>query len=62
LESWIVQNSELDKSRVYGFDLPVGTWMVMYRINDDETWEKIKSGELKGFSVEGHFVNKAELG
>jgi hypothetical protein len=58
LESWIVEDNQMDKSRMYGFDLPVGTWMAMYRINDDKTWAKIKNGELSGYSVEGQFIEK----
>ena len=41
----------------YGFnDLPVGTWMVKMRVNNKKVWERIKKGELKGFSVEGDFI------
>lgn len=58
LESWIVEDTKKDKSAMYGFDLPVGTWMTSYRINDEDTWNKIKAGELNGFSVTGEFVQK----
>jgi hypothetical protein len=47
-----------DKSYKYGYMLPPGTWFVSYKINNDETWEKIKSGELKGFSLAGGFITK----
>jgi hypothetical protein len=60
LESWIVEDPEKDKSALYGFNVPQGTWMVSYKINDDETWKMIKEGKLKGFSIEGYFINKAE--
>jgi hypothetical protein len=60
LESWIVEDSEKDKSAVYGFELPTGTWMVSYKINDTDTWNKIKSGELNGFSVTGNFIEKLQ--
>ena len=59
LESWIVEDPKMDKSAVYGFDVPVGTWMTSYRINDDDTWNQIKAGELNGFSVTGDFIQKA---
>lgn len=58
LESWIVEDPEKDKSSVYGFNVPRGTWMTSYRINNRETWEKIKSGELNGFSIAGNFIEK----
>lgn len=60
LESWIVDNPEKDKSALYGFDIPEGTWMVSYKINDTETWNKIKEGELNGFSVTGNFIERLQ--
>ena len=59
LESWIVEDAEMDKAKLYGFDVPEGTWMVKYRINDDEIWQKIKAGKLRGFSIEGYFISRA---
>jgi hypothetical protein len=60
LESWIVEDPEKDKSAVYGFGVPEGTWMVSYKINDTNTWNKIKAGELNGFSVTGNFIEKLQ--
>ncbi len=58
IESWISESIKHDKSYKYGFALPEGTWYVSYKINDDETWNLIKSGELKGFSLAGAFIQK----
>ncbi len=58
IESWISESMEYDKSNKYGFRLPPGTWFVSYKINNDETWNKIKNGELKGFSLAGEFIKK----
>lgn len=58
IESWISESMTHDKSYKYGFTLPPGTWFVSYKINDDDTWEKIKSGELRGFSLAGGFIQK----
>jgi len=59
IESWIIENPEMDKATALGYaGLPKGTWMVSYKINNRETWEKIKSGELNGFSVTGDFIQK----
>ena len=58
VESWISESMKHDKSYKYGYMLPPGTWFVTYKINDDETWSKIKSGELKGFSLAGGFITK----
>ena len=60
LESWIVSSPEHDKSNLYGFNVPEGTWMLSMRINNDETWSKIKNGELKGYSVAGNFLELAK--
>jgi len=60
VESWIVEDSKNDKSNLYGYELPKGTWFVSMRVNNDEVWERIKSGELKGLSIEGYFVDKME--
>jgi hypothetical protein len=60
MESWI-KESDNDKSTDYGFgDMPEGTWFVKFRIMDDAVWAKIKSGELKGLSVEGDFLLGAD--
>ena len=59
IESWI-KEGDMDKSKLYGYDLPNGTWFVKMKIENDEMWEKIKSGELKGLSIEGYFIDKME--
>jgi hypothetical protein len=61
IESWISDSMTRDKSYHYGFSLPPGTWFVSYKINDDDTWEKIKSGELNGFSLAGGFIQKMKV-
>lgn len=58
VESWISESVQHDKSFKYGFALPIGTWYVSYKVNDDDTWNRIKNGELKGFSLAGPFVEK----
>jgi len=61
VESWIIEDATLDKSRAYGLDLPVGTWMVSMKIENDSIWQRVKSGEFRGFSIEGYFVDKINL-
>lgn len=51
-ESWVVEDSYQDKANALGFNVPKGTWMVAMKVNNIDTWERVKSGELKGFSVE----------
>lgn len=58
VESWIIEDDTLDKSRAYGLDLPVGTWMVSMKIDNESIWKRVKDGEFKGFSIEGYFVDK----
>ena len=60
VESWIVEG-EKDKSRHYGLNVPEGTWMVSMKIEDDELYEKAKSGEVKGFSIEGYFADRYDM-
>ena len=60
-ESWIIEDPKMDKSRLYGYkNLPKGTWMVSMKINNDDLWQKVKAGELKGLSIEGYFTDKME--
>jgi hypothetical protein len=58
VESWIVENPELDKAKAYGFNVPKGTWMVSYKVENEDLWNNIKLGNLNGFSVEGYFMYK----
>lgn len=59
VESWIIEDETHDKSKKYGFDLPVGTWMVSMKVNNPEIWDGwVKTGKVKGFSIEGYFVDK----
>jgi len=59
VESWI-KEGDSDKSKMYGYDLPNGTWFVKMKITNEDLWQKIKAGELKGLSIEGYFTNKFE--
>jgi hypothetical protein len=61
VESWIIEDEKQDKSAKYGFNLPKGTWMISMKVNNDDVWQKVKDGEVKGFSIEGHFVDKYEM-
>ena len=51
-ESWVVEDPYKDKANALGFNVPKGTWMVAMKVNNIEVWDKVKSGELRGFSVE----------
>lgn len=61
VESWIVEG-EQDKSRAYGLEVPVGTWMVSMKVYNEEIWQDyVKSGKVKGFSIEGYFADKVKM-
>jgi hypothetical protein len=54
-ESWI-KDSERGIPGMQGFeDLPDGSWFGSFKVDNQQVWERIKSGEVKGFSVEGVF-------
>jgi hypothetical protein len=57
-ENWIIEQSSKDKSNLYGFTLPKGTWFGVYKIDDTKIWEKVKDGTFRGFSIEGLFEHK----
>lgn len=54
LESWFC--GERDKSQSWGYNLPPGTWFISLYVADTQFFnDKILSGEISGFSVEGRF-------
>jgi hypothetical protein len=54
-QSWIADESKgIPKMKQFE-DLPDGTWFLGAKVNNDETWAKVKDGTFKGFSVEGMF-------
>ena len=59
VESWIVEDEVMDKSRKYGLNVPVGTWMGAVKVNNEEIWQEyVKTNKVKGFSIEGYFADK----
>jgi len=61
LENWIITDPKNDKSSAYNFKgLAKGTWMGVVYLPNDQVWESyIKTGQLKGFSVEGLYSMSA---
>ena len=62
IETWIVEDETNDKAYALGYtkeEVPAGTWMVSFKIKDNILWDEyLKSGFLKGFSIEGVFTQK----
>lgn len=54
VESWL-KEGDSDKSVALGFELPNGTWFVGVKVENDEVWNQVKEGKIKGFSIEGFF-------
>lgn len=52
-ESWIVRNPNNDAANELGFNVPTGTWMMSMKVENDDIWnEYIKTGKVKGFSID----------
>lgn len=49
VESWIAKSDE----NINGEKIKKGTWLMSVKVNDKNTWEKIKSGDITGFSLAG---------
>lgn len=61
VESWIVEDQEKDKSALYDMKVPLGTWMGAVKVDNDDVWNNyVKTGKVKGFSIEGYFADKME--
>jgi len=54
--NWIIEDIDNDKSNMYGFSFPKGSWMLEVKVDDTEFWnEDVKEAGRFGFSVEGLF-------
>ena len=54
VEDWIVEDKVYDKSRKYGFEVPIGTYMIKVKVDDEKFWhEQVKDNGKFGFSIEG---------
>ena len=56
VESWIKEDDVHDKSVAYGINEPNGTWFATMKVDNDEIWnDYVKTGQVKGFSIDGMF-------
>jgi hypothetical protein len=60
-ESWLVEDPYKDKANALGINVPQGTWMIGMKVNQIDVWDRVKAGELKGFSVES-MISLEEFG
>ena len=59
VESWLKEGNS-DKSLALGLsDLPDGTWFIGAKVDGDNVWEEVKSGAIRGFSIEGMFTEQS---
>lgn len=59
VEDWIVEDEVYDKSRKYGFEVPVGTYMIKVKIDNPDQWQEyVKEGGAYGFSIQGQLYQK----
>lgn len=61
IESWIVEDPKNDKSNLYNLGAKGGEWVIMMKLYNDEEYQKAKSGEYKGFSIEAMFNGFEQL-
>ena len=52
VESFVVTPQKLEALGLEKNALPYG-WLVMFKVHDTETWQKIKNGAYKDFSIGG---------
>ena len=55
VETWVKEHDLHDKSLMYGFNYPLNTWLVAMKVENEDIKQKVKRGEIKGFSIEGLF-------
>ncbi len=59
VESWIVESKKNDKINHYDIDVPVGTWMVSVKVENEAIWDEwVKEKKVSGFSIEGFFCDR----
>ena len=57
VESWIKESVESDKSKLYGLNVPAGSWIGTFKIDNEELREKFRNGDLRAVSIEGLFTH-----
>lgn len=60
IESWVVEDAQMDKSNLYGLNATKGAWVVTMKVDNDKVWQDIKDQKYLGLSIEGMFSDKLE--
>jgi len=58
VETWLVEDDKKDKSLLYGFEPVKGQWFAIYQLGKDTWNDYVKTGLVKGYSIEGYFIEK----
>jgi hypothetical protein len=62
VESWVKEDMVNDKSARYGLNDPIGTWMISMKVENKQIWDEyVKTGMVKGFSIEGFFADNSQV-
>ncbi|QWG50325.1 hypothetical protein EXW28_10795 [Bacillus mycoides] len=56
VENWIAKSDMM----VGDQEVTAGTWLMTVRVDDEETWEQVKKGDITGFSM-GGFAERIEI-
>ncbi|MFP3415306.1 XkdF-like putative serine protease domain-containing protein [Bacillus sp. SIMBA_074] len=56
VENWIAKSDMM----VGDQEVTAGTWLMTVRVDDEETWEQVKKGDITGFSM-GGFAERVEI-
>ena len=54
IESWIIDDATNDKATKMGFEMPEGTLMKGYKVDNPEVWSDVKNGKITGLSIEAY--------
>jgi hypothetical protein len=60
IESWIVEDTEKDKTALYNLNAVVGAWAVVMKVDNESVWEDVKKKKYLGLSIEGVFSQAKE--
>ncbi len=60
IESWIVEDTDKDKTALYNLNATKGSWAVVMKIDNEDVWEDIKDKKYLGLSIEGVFSEYKE--
>jgi hypothetical protein len=56
-ESYVISKG-MEPEVLKGQNLPLGTWVTTYKVENPEIWAQVKQGTFLGFSIEGAFIHK----